>query len=194
MKKKIKNLVLCSFIFLLLIICISMFCFLHVQNTRYTLYSNDKEISYIVIPGAKITDWGPGYALEDRLYAGLSLYNPKKTTIFLSGGYDKGVKKHEVDVMYDYMRSNNVKIEDILLDYEGHSTIETIKNIKKIAENKNVLICTQKMYAPRNMYLAKQLDLNACILICDESYSYDTLFAYLREYLACTKAVLQTLF
>lgn len=195
MKKKIKIFVLPIFIVLFIGLLVSILSFLRVQNEPYTKYTNDIEVSYIVVPGAQISSYGPGYALEDRLYASIQIYRDKPSMIYLSGAYDTLIKKHEVDIMYDYIRQNNIPTSSIQLDYEGISTIETLKNIKEMADNEPIVICTQEMYAPRTMYLAHKLQLHAYVYISDRSiYKYDTFFALVREYLACTKAVLQTIF
>ena len=108
----------------------------------------------IVVLGSSIIDNRPGAILKDRLDEMIELYKLRQVVVLLSGD---GI---EADIMADYAIKNGVNENDILKDYKGLSTYDTISNAKKMGLN-NVVISTQKYHLYRAMYIAKSLDINA---------------------------------
>ena len=200
MKKKKNYFVFAFCIFLISTLLFSVYNFAYIQIFSYpTSFIHEIETEeplFVVVPGSRITKFGVGYALEERLYAAQSIYhNNENVTIFLSGAYYEKEERHEVEAMLDYLRKQDVLAEDIVLDYEGNSTIDTIAHIKTYNPSKQIYICTQEMYIPRTMYLAKKLEVDAVAVQVDQGvYKHDYFMACVREYLACSKAVLQTIF
>lgn len=120
--------------------------------------SEDKSI--ILVLGCSVKKDKPSPLLKHRLDKALELYNKKESTIILSGDYNfQGYD--EVTVMYNYMLNNNVKEEDLIKDFGGFSTYDSIYRLKNYFKKDNVIIVTQKYHLKRALYIAEKLGLNA---------------------------------
>jgi uncharacterized SAM-binding protein YcdF (DUF218 family) len=101
--------------------------------------------------------------LMKRVESTLDLYNKKIIKkILLSGGKHFFKKKEESLIMKDYLLSNNVKEEDIIVETKSKSTISNIKNSLKILNNMykdniNILLVTSSFHIKRSKYLLEKL-------------------------------------
>ena len=174
-----------------------------IGGIKVTIYSQTKEkiISieqaehreFAIIPGAKIHQNSPSLHLKDRLECGIRLYKENKVKkIILSGGYDKGVEKMETEVMYNYLIENNIPKDIIFIDNYGINTYNTMLRTKEFISNETTYICTQEMYSYRTQYLANNVGLNAITIKADlKQYNLNPML-YLREFLAPTKAFIES--
>lgn len=176
---------------LFLTIIINIYIYIYKKQVAYKKIDRIKKCEYAIIPGAKIYIDRPCNKLEDRMTATIELYNNNIIDkIIVSGGYDRESNLHEVDFMKKYLIEKGINSEDIIKDYYGINTYSTMYRVGRfINKNESVIICTQKMYAGRSLYLASKLKLNACCYIADKRIYKKKFLSECREYLSRIKAV-----
>lgn len=204
MKKKLKkifkyilliNICLIFLIIIAIVFLLVLHCYIKNISQSNLYYKRGLSIipsaDYILVPGAAISHLYPQVHLRHRLdYAYLLYTENKSSKIIVSGSYNDLVKRHEVEVMYDYLISLGINSDDIILDSEGNSTYETLKRVKDFVGDKSVILCTQELYAYRALYIAKHLKLNMYVF-CSDPIIYSGLTkAKTRELLAQAKAFL----
>ena len=148
---------------IIVIILINIVIIFNTKNKILTEKSikNIKDIDCILILGAGI--WGnyPTPMLEDRLQAGISLYENKISSKILVSGDHIREDHDEVNVMKDYLVGHNIPSQDVFMDHAGISTYDSIYRAKEIFKAKKIVIVTQKYHLYRALYIAKKLNLEA---------------------------------
>ena len=157
-------------------------------------YANLSDIDCIIVLGAGI--WGdkPSPILEDRLTAGIKLYqNNVSNKIIMSG--DHGTKEHdEVNVMKNFAIEKGIPSESIFMDHAGFSTYDSIYRAKEVFQTKKIIIVTQKYHLYRAIYIAKRLGLEA-YGVCAEPKQYrGDIMREIREILARDKDFVKCIF
>ena len=145
LKKEFVNYILIFFksIFIITIFAIFIDFFIEMNYLRTPSYSPEsfeKMDTYTVaiVPGAAVYGKTPSSVLEDRLKCAVMLYNKKKVRKILLSG-DNGTKTYnELTPMLSYMLKNNVKREDIFMDYSGFFLILSLKMFYNCFCSKNI--------------------------------------------------------
>lgn len=124
----------------------------------YPVQYNIPSAKYLgVVFGAGITrSSGPSTALKLRLDKAVILYRGKKISkVFISG------KIAETFVMKNYLLKKKVPAADIIVDYNGNNTYETIVNAKSyFAKNpvpESVVFISQQYHIPRIKLIAEKV-------------------------------------
>ena len=123
-----------------------------------------------------------------RMEAVLFLYkNGKCGKIIVSG--DNGRKEYdEPSDMKNYLMENGVKEEDILCDYAGFRTLDSVLRMRNVFQLKKFLIVSQKMHCLRAVYIGKSHNLDVAGFAAEDvplSYHY---MGKVREVLAFQRA------
>ncbi len=168
-----RKLCLISFIFVVVIIIVTVFINLYMVNSteKQIISINDldeiKDIDAIIVLGCRVNGNSPSLMLLNRLNKGIEVYNKIHTKLILTG--DHGQKDYdEVNVMRDYILDSNIDSKDIFLDHAGFNTYDSIYRAKYIFGAKKVVIVTQKYHMYRALYLANQLDIKAVGIVADD--------------------------
>lgn len=143
-----------------------------------------------VVFGAGITrSSGPSTALKLRLDKAIALYRNKKIEKILISG-----KIAETFVMKSYLLKKKVPVKDIIVDYNGNNTYETIINVKSyFAKNsapENVVFISQQYHIPRIILIAEKVKFEAPEYISADRKAIDrdeNILFILRESLAYEK-------
>ena len=116
----------------------------------------------IVIPGASIRSGSePSPMLEDRLLAGLHVYELSGIPKFLMSGDHALDYYNEVDVMKRYAVERGVPSENIFMDHSGFSTYETMFRAKHIFQAQTIIFVSQRYHLYRGLYIARELGITA---------------------------------
>lgn len=200
-KSRLKRISLYLLILCLLVFLTPFLCYYKVKFTDNPIYyqeglSKAPKADLIIVPGSGITFDGPGLYLKHRLTAAIRLYRSGKAgRILVSGAFDPDTGLHEAEVMKDYLINEGIPASDIYMDTEGIDTYTTMKRAGMWAPESAVYICTQEIYMKRALYLAEHSGLKAAGMSSDlVIYSVHPLKNNLREFLACTKAIKDTVF
>lgn len=152
----------------------------------------------VIIPGAKVYKTTVSHVVRDRLEAAIHLVHQGKASRYLVSG-DHGRKDYdEVNGIKNFMCAYyDVNKGDIFLDHAGFSTYETMYRARDVFCVRDAVIVTQKCFAPRAVWIARKLGLDAVVYEAPEvqPYSFRTKSSWqTREALARVKAFLDVTF
>ncbi len=130
--------------------------------------SHDYQVALVL--GAGLNARGePSQVLQDRLDLAIYLYEEKAVEKLLLSGDNGQITYNEVQPMFEYVRSQGVKDEDIFLDYAGFSTYESIYRAKAVFEVEDMIIVTQKYHLYRAYLIAEAMGIEASGLGANQS-------------------------
>jgi len=185
--KKFKILLIILLIIIMIPLGINFFVIYKTRNYINGIEEvNEKYDVALVLGCSVLKNNQPSKMLKDRLDMGIELYNKNKVSKILISGDHKDTYS-EVEVMHKYLLDHNINEDDILIDYEGYSTSESLINYKENYKNKKVLIVTQKYHLYRALYISSKLDLNATGINAVEINYQGQIFREIREILARNK-------
>ena len=190
---KMKKIIIAICIVIATIVLINALVILTTKNNILKESKLNKEIDCILILGAGIRNNKPSPMLEDRLLAGIEMYNNYKFTKILVSGDHMYENYDEVNVMKQYLIDKNIESQNIFMDHAGISTYDSIYRAKKIFKAKRIVIVTQKYHLYRALYIAKQLDIEAYGIIADKRKYYGQSKREIREIAARIKDFIKCL-
>ena len=185
--KKLKLLIIICLVICLIPFGINGLVILKTKNNifEYTEVNDNYDIA-LILGCSVLRNGNPSLMLRDRLDKGIELYESNKVNkILISGDHSK--EYSEVEVMYNYLIEHGINEEDIVIDYEGYSTSDSILNYKKEYSDKSVIIVTQKYHLYRALFIANDLSLNAIGIPAKEVSYNGQFFREVREILARNK-------
>ena len=140
-----------------------------------------------VVFGAKVHEGGTlSHMLQDRMDTAIALYKSGAVkTLLLSG--DGSGEWSEVVYMQKYAVENGVSEDDIILDGEGFSTIETVTRAKEVFGVEKCVLVTQKYHLYRAIYSAEKLGMDTVGASADVRTYAGQLYRDVREVLARVK-------
>lgn len=115
----------------------------------------DENAACAVVFGAAV--WRgdtPSHALDDRIQAAVDLYQNQNVSCLIMSGGASTFGSHEVDVMKKIATEQGVKPTDLILDYEGYSTAETVANLPDGVTS--FVFVSQDFHLGRIMLMAKR--------------------------------------
>jgi vancomycin permeability regulator SanA len=111
----------------------------------------------VVFGAAVWRDDIPSHALFDRTIAGINLYKNKHVSCLIFSGGKSKYGTHEAKVMKKIALKNKIPAKNIFLDYEGNSTIETVRNVRKNFAEKSLVFVSNDFHLARIKLLANRL-------------------------------------
>ena len=162
-----------------------------VESSQRILGADACDISAdcIVVLGAglKNDNTEPSAMLADRIITATGLYLAGTApTVVMTG--DRSPGYDEPGVMMSFAGQKGVPAENIILDTEGFSTYESIKNVSSEYSGAKIVIVTQKYHLYRAVYIARSLGMDAYGVAAGEGVNYKGLLIYeLREIAARVK-------
>lgn len=154
--KFFKNLVLFGLITGILITIISS---IYIRVNYNHNFAGNKDCA-VVFGAAVWRDDIPSHALFDRTMSGINLYRDKHVKCLIFSGGKSKYGSHEVDVMKKTALKFSIPESDIFLDYEGNSTIETVRNMRQNFAEKSLVFVSNDFHLARIKLLANRLGIN----------------------------------
>ena len=149
--------------------------------------SADDGYDTAVVFGAKVHEGGTlSHMLQDRMDTAIALYKNGSVKMLLLSGDGSG-KWSEVEYMKKYAVENGVAKEDILLDGEGFSTIETVRRAKNFFGVEKCVLVTQKYHLYRAIYSAEKIGMDVAGASADVRTYAGQFYRDVREVLARVK-------
>ena len=127
----------------------------------------DNNIDAILVLGCKTEDGIASLMLEYRLNKVIEIYNNKHYKVIVSGDNTRD-DYDEVNVMTKYLVNHGVSENDIIKDYAGISTYDSIYRAKEVFGLKNIIIVTQKYHLYRALYIANSFDIDSVGIAADD--------------------------
>jgi SanA protein len=125
------------------------------------IYSNTKTVPkkpVAIIFGAGYYSNGKLSAiLEDRVKTGIELYKKNKVEKLLMTGSNPVKEYDEPTAMMNYAIKNGVPKEDIVRDYAGFRTYDSVYRARNVFEVKSAILVTQRYHMFRAIYTSNRL-------------------------------------
>ena len=114
----------------LIFVSVGLICFIALEALIVSGFSEkgEKDLDYIIVLGAQVTERGPSVVLKYRLDEAIRyLKENERTLCIVSGG--KGDNEHisEAQGMYDYLVSKGIPQERILKEDQSKTTAENLE-------------------------------------------------------------------
>lgn len=147
-----------------------------------------EDVDCILVLGAGVrADGSPSPMLQDRMDAGISLYQNGAAPKLLVSGDHSQKNYNEVQTMKNIAMEEGIPSEDIFMDHAGLCTYDSMYRARDIFQAKKVLIVTQEYHLYRALYIARNLGLDAYGVSADtRRYAGQTMRDF-REILARDK-------
>ena len=168
--------------------------FLETNGRVYSADDTPEDYEYAIVLGASVVNGRLSHMLEDRIKPAVSLYKSGKVSkLLLSGDYQSD-DYNEVGAMRRYALESGIPDEDILLDYSGFSTYETVSRAKKLFGIDRAVIVTQRYHLYRALHIARSFGMDAVGADAALRGYRGQIFRNMREILALDKDFLLCIF
>ena len=116
---------------------------------------------YVLVLGCGLRpDGSPSDMLADRMTVGVALYQAGAAPKLLLTGDNSEQGYNEPAAMEQFALEAGVPAEDIILDYAGFSTYDSLYRARDVFGVKRVIIVTQGYHLGRALYIARALGLD----------------------------------
>lgn len=125
-----------------------------------------------LVLGARVySDGRLSRMLADRVDAGIVLYERGTVEKLLMSGDNRSQNYNEVTAMRNYAIRNGVPSNDVVRDFAGFRTYDSIYRAKELWGLDNLVIISQKFHLPRAIYIAENLGINVVgVYAVDKKY------------------------
>lgn len=142
----------------------------------------------IMVLGASVhPDGTPSPMLEDRLEAGIELYNRGVAPKLLLTGDNGQIEYNEVEAMKNYAVNAGVPEEDIFLDHAGFSTYDSVYRASYVFGVESMVAVTQEYHLYRTLHGCKKMGIEAVGIGADQEVYAGQEYREIREVLARVK-------
>lgn len=151
------------------------------------------EYDCVLVLGAGLFEDGtPSPMLYDRVSVGAKVLEESGAGYILMSGDRSGDSYDEPAAMRELAISFGVEPERIILDGKGYSTCESIERAHEVYGFENVIVVTQEFHAPRALYIADSVGIEAVAVPSDlrpykkqALYDLRETFARVKDFFAC---------
>ncbi len=171
----------------------SLFVYFTVRDQSGLIYNDIKDVPSM--PVAIVFGAGIGTpVLADRVTTAVSLYKNGKIRKILMTGDNGHLNYDEPNAMKSLAMSAGVPKEDIVCDYAGFRTYDSLYRAHDIFDVREAILVTQSFHLPRAIFIAKHLGLSVVgINAALRSYGLEQCWYELREILASEYAWLDVI-
>lgn len=195
--KGIKGCLILGLMGLLVLLAINIYIY---QEASEYVYSDSAELpktKAALILGASVHGRDLSLILEDRVKAGIDLYEAGLVDKLILSGDHGSVDYDEVNSMRLYiLEHSSVDEADIFMDHAGFDTYDSMYRAQAIFGVDDLIIVTQNFHISRAVFIARQLGINAYGYAVDDSRFKLSLLAkwQVREVFSRVKALLDVEF
>lgn len=158
------------------------------------LASNNSYDCILVLGAGLKSDGTPSDMLKDRLDMAAKLYFDGASGKILVTGDNSRIAYNEPAAMSEYLvRKKGVSAENIILDYAGFSTYDSMYRAKEVFGMKKVVAVTQKYHLYRAVFIADRLGIDSAGVACDTVVYRGQLMREVRETAARAKDFISTI-
>lgn len=183
-------------------VALPLVCYMVVkQSTKERIYSNVEEIpanrvGLVLGTSPTVKSGKSNYYFIHRINACVRLYNSKKISKILVSGDNHTKEYDEPTCMKEALMAQGIPEKDIILDYAGFRTLDSIIRAKEVFGQSKFTIISQQFHNERAVYLALANDINAIAFNATEvkNSRFYIRTGFLRESLARVKMFLDIWF
>ncbi|KLV07309.1 SanA protein [Photobacterium aquae] len=125
-----------------------------------------------------------------RIDAAKALYKKEKINVLLLSGDNAHRSYNEPWTMKRDLLRAGIPDQDIVLDYAGFRTLDSVVRAKNVFEADHFVIITQRFHCERALFIAERNNIDAICLAVPEPKGLAGLRIHIREVLARIKAVI----
>jgi SanA protein len=181
-------------IFLWLIVSIFTINFFVVRSTKPFLYSSTETLPTnkvgLVFGTAKTHNGLPNIFFTTRINAAVEAYNAQKIEKILVSGDNGTTQYNEPQDMKEALMEQGVAEADIILDYAGFSTLDSVIRAKEVFGQSSYTIVSQKFQNERAIFIGRHHDIDMVGYNTAEIPFRVAPRVYIREYAARVKLLL----
>lgn len=173
-----------------LIILISLFSIYFViyffaHNKIYNSIQDIPKKPVAIVFGAGYYEGGRlSSILQDRVDTAIELYENGKVKKLLMTGTNNTVKYNETSAMVKYAISKGVPPEDIVSDYAGFRTYDSLYRAKEIFQVNSAILVTQQYHLFRAIYIANNFNINSIGIVSNKRKYLKEDWYETREFIA----------
>jgi SanA protein len=150
----------------------------------YTLNQDIPRHKVALVLGARVySDGRLSAMLKDRVDAGIELYRKGVVQKLLMSGDNRHRNYNEVTAMRNYAIKQGIPTDDVVRDFAGFRTYDSIYRAKMLWDLEDMIIVSQKFHLPRSLYIARKLGIDA-VGVSAADYKYRSLYAASRREVA----------
>jgi SanA protein len=123
------------------------------------------------------------------LNTAIKLYRAGKVDKLLMSGDNRFIHYNEPQRMRDYAIEHGVAPADIVMDYAGRRTYDSVYRAKHIFGLKSIVIVSQRSHVERALFISRRVGINACGVPADVKSHWNARMA-IREIPACVSAAI----
>ena len=134
------------------------------------MYTNGRDVPaapVAIVFGAGYNRRGLSAILADRVATGVALYKAGKARKLLLTGDNGAVTHNEPEAMCQAALQMGVPRRDIILDYAGFRTYDSLYRARRVFGIHKAILVTQAYHLPRALYTARALGINAVGVAAD---------------------------
>lgn len=133
-----------------------------VRSSVYTLNQRIRPAEVGIVLGAGLwANGSPTPVLYDRVSTGVDLYKSAKVNKLLMSGDGRSDSYNEPEVMKQVAISLGVPPDNIILDYAGRRTYDSLFRAREIHHVVEAIVITQRFHLDRALYLCDALGIHA---------------------------------
>ncbi|MGF1703994.1 YdcF family protein, partial [Photobacterium makurazakiensis] len=125
-----------------------------------------------------------------RMDAALTLYELDKVNVLLLSGDNAHRSYNEPWTMKRDLLKAGIPSQDIVLDYAGFRTLDSVVRAKNVFEADHFVIITQRFHCERALFIAQRNNIDAICLAVPEPNGLAGIKIRIREVLARIKAII----
>ncbi|MCD9498707.1 vancomycin high temperature exclusion protein [Photobacterium carnosum] len=126
-----------------------------------------------------------------RMSAAVDLYNKHKVDVFLVSGDNAHRSYNEPRTMKRDLLKAGVAKNEIVLDYAGFRTLDSVVRAKEVFDTNRFVIITQQFHCERALFIADHYNINAtCLAVKEPQRGMASFKIRVREVFARVKAMI----
>ena len=126
-----------------------------------------------------------------RMSAAVDLYNKHKVDVFLVSGDNAHRSYNEPRTMKRDLLKAGVAKNEIVLDYAGFRTLDSVVRAKEVFDTNRFVIITQQFHCERALFIANHYNINAtCLAVQEPRHGMASFKIRVREVFARIKAMI----
>ncbi len=125
-----------------------------------------------------------------RIQGAIELFKDKKIKVILASGDNAHRSYNEPVTMQRDLLKADVPRQDIILDYAGFRTLDSIVRAKKVFDLKRFTIITQRFHCERALFIAHKFNIPAICFAVPQPKGSAALRIHIREIFARVKAIM----
>ena len=137
---------------------------------------------------SKLSSGQPNLYFENRMNAATMLYHSGKVDKIIVSGDNSEIYYNEPRDMKNALIEMGVHPDDIILDYAGFRTFDSVVRVKEVFGQNKIVVVSQKFHIQRALFIAEAKGIEAIGFVSEDPNT--TIKTKLREYPARVKAFL----